>query len=171
MFTVFKDNFQRHALLRAITFILLGIAIVINPSLFFQFVAYIVAGYFIIMGISNIYADYRSRKQSGSFGIGLVSGVLFFILAFAVLFFASTIVSILPFLLGLTVLANGLFQLVVSLNNRKVGWIIYSVIILIAGLTLTFNPFGSLLVLFQVFGFLLIFMGISEVVSHFQNHS
>lgn len=168
MFTTFKDNLQKHALLRAIVFIILGIAIAINPSVFFQFVAYLIAGYFTIIGLIHIYGDYKAQKATGSFGFGLISGILLIVLAIAVLLFASRIVAILPFILGLVIILNGLFQLVASLNNRRTGWIIYSVLVLIAGLTLTFNPFASLLVLFQIFGFFLIIMGVSEVVSYFQ---
>jgi uncharacterized membrane protein HdeD (DUF308 family) len=48
-----------------------------------------------------------------------------------------------------------------------VAWIIYSVILVIGGALLLFNPFASLLILLQVFGFTLIAMGILEVIGYF----
>jgi len=85
-----------------------------------------------------------------------------------VFLFASAIVSILPILLGLMILANGAFQLFISLNTKSKGWSLYSVILLIGGLILLFNPFQSLMVLFQIFGGILIFMGISEIINYFK---
>ena len=79
------------------------------------------------------------------------------------------VVSILPFLLGISIVINGLVQLTFALNTRQTGALIYSILVLIAGAVLVFNPFKSLLVLMQVFGFILIFMGVIEIIGHFRN--
>ena len=168
MFVTFRENFQRHTLLRAAVFIVLGSGIVFNPSAFFQFVGYLIAGYLTLLGLINIYDDYKIKKQVGSFGLGLFSGIILIILALAFLFFAPVIVSSLPFLLGFAIAINGIFQLIMALNGKQLGWIIYSILVLIAGLVLVFNPFKSFIVLLQVFGLILIFMGISEVIAYFQ---
>ncbi|MEO2652521.1 DUF308 domain-containing protein, partial [Enterococcus mundtii] len=98
----------------------------------------------------------------------LFSAIAFLIFGLIVFLFASAIVSILPILLGLMILANGAFQLFISLNTKSKGWSLYSVILLIGGLILLFNPFQSLMVLFQIFGGILIFMGISEIINYFK---
>ncbi|WP_173674493.1 DUF308 domain-containing protein, partial [Staphylococcus aureus] len=67
------------------------------------------------------------------------------------------------------IVINGLVQLTFALNTRQTGALIYSILVLIAGAVLVFNPFKSLLVLMQVFGFILIFMGVIEIISHFRN--
>ncbi|MCG4307130.1 DUF308 domain-containing protein, partial [Enterococcus lactis] len=75
------------------------------------------------------------------------------------------IVSILPILLGLAVIINSLFQLFFSMNTKAKSWSVYSILLLIGGFVLLFNPFKSLMVLFQIFGFILIFMGIQEIIN------
>lgn len=79
--------------------------------------------------------------------------------------------SVLPILLGLSIISNGAFQLVLGLNTKSVAWIIYSVILVIGGALLLFNPFASLLILLQVFGYTLIAMGILEVIGYFMFRS
>ena len=160
MFQTFRENFRRHTLLRDAVFIVIGSAIVFNPGAFFQFVGYLIAGYLMLLGLINIYDDYKIKKQTGSWGLGFVTGLIFVVLAVAFLFFAPVIVSILPFLLGISIVINGLVQ---------TGALIYSILVLIAGAVLVFNPFKSLLVLMQVFGFILIFMGVIEIIGHFRN--
>lgn len=169
MFQTFRENFRRHTLLRDAVFIVIGSAIVFNPGAFFQFVGYLIAGYLMLLGLINIYDDYKIKKQTGSWGLGFVTGLIFVVLAVAFLFFAPVIVSILPFLLGISIVINGLVQLTFALNTRQTGALIYSILVLIAGAVLVFNPFKSLLVLMQVFGFILIFMGVIEIVGHFRN--
>ena len=82
--------------------------------------------------------------------------------------FAAAIVSLLPVILGLVIILKSLFQLFVGLNTRSKGWSAYSILLLIGGLILLFNPFKSVMILFQLFGGLLIFMGISEIISYFK---
>jgi uncharacterized membrane protein HdeD (DUF308 family) len=168
MLQTFKINFQRHTLVRAAVYIVLGSAIALKPTAFFHLVGYVIASYLVLMGLINIYDDYRVKKQTGSYGLGLVSGILFIILAAVFLLLASVIVSILPFLLGLVIAINGVSQLVMALNSKRFGWILYSAVVLLAGIILIFNPFKSFIVLFQVFGFILIFMGLSEVIGYFR---
>ncbi|MFW8578112.1 DUF308 domain-containing protein [Enterococcus entomosocium] len=171
MLVILKRNFKSHAILRAIIYIIFGIAITINPAGFFNFIGYVLAGYLTLIGLINILEDFKTRKESGHWGLGLFSGIFLLVLALVVLLFASTIASILPILLGLSIISNGAFQLVLGLNTKSVAWIIYSVILVIGGALLLFNPFASLLILLQVFGFTLIAMGILEVIGFFMFRS
>ncbi|WP_430606249.1 HdeD family acid-resistance protein [Enterococcus sp. DIV0180] len=163
-----KRNFKTYALVRAIIYIVLGVLIVINPRAVFNLIGYLITTYFCLLGIFNLFEDYKRKKQVGSWGFGLFSGIIFLILALVVLFFAPAIASILPILLGLAIICNGIFQLIMGLNMKSTPWLIYSVLLLIGGIVLLFNPFASLLVLFQIFGVILIVMGVSEAISFFK---
>ena len=166
----FFNQFQKYAILRGIAYTLVGIFALINPSIFFKAIIYFIAGYFVLMGIINCLAARKLHKETGSYGFSMASGLFFFLLALIVLFFSKAILSIIPFFLGLLVVVNGLSQLLQALNTpkRKGLWLIFSCIMLIAGLVLMFNPFKTLLVVCQVFGVLLIFNGLSELVNYFQ---
>ncbi|MFB8488831.1 HdeD family acid-resistance protein [Enterococcus durans] len=168
MFDMVRKNFQRYAFLRAAIYIIAGLAIVINPTAVLHFIGYLITAYFALLGLINILEAHKNKKQTGDWGFGLVSGIVFLIIALIVLVFASAIVSILPIILGLVIISNGLFQLFFGLNTKSKGWSLYSVLLLIGGLILLFNPFKSLMFLFQIFGAILIFMGISEIVSFFR---
>lgn len=100
-------------------------------------------------------------------------GILFLVVAAIVLIFAKLIISIIPFFLGLLVLLSGIRQLVQELNLRKqgissLGWFLFSLAMIVVGGVLVFNPFGSVLVLFQIFGAVLIVLAISEIIAYFQ---
>lgn len=171
MFEMIRTNFQRYALLRSAIYIIAGLAIVINPTAVFHFIGYLITAYFVLLGVLNLLEANKNRKQTGAWGFGLISGIAFFILALIVWVFAAAIVSLLPVILGLVIILKSLFQLFVGLNTRSKGWSAwsaYSILLLIGGLILLFNPFKSVMILFQLFGGLLIFMGISEIISYFK---
>lgn len=168
MFEMIRTNFQRYALLRSAIYIIAGLAIVINPTAVFHFIGYLITAYFVLLGILNLLEANKNRKQTGAWGFGLISGIVFFILALIVWVFAAAIVSLLPVILGLVIILKSLFQLFVGLNTRSKGWSAYSILLLVGGLILLFNPFKSVMILFQLFGGLLIFMGISEIITYFK---
>ena len=168
MFEMIRTTFQRYALLRSAIYIIAGLAIVINPTAVFHFIGYLITAYFVLLGILNLLEANKNRKQTGAWGFGLISGIGFFILALIVWVFAAAIVSLLPVILGLVIILKSLIQLFVGLNTRSKGWSAYSILLLIGGLILLFNPFKSVMILFQLFGGLLIFMGISEIITYFK---
>ena len=63
MFQTFRENFRRHTLLRDAVFIVIGSAIVFNPGAFFQFAGYLIAGYLMLLGLINIYDDYKIKNK------------------------------------------------------------------------------------------------------------
>lgn len=166
---MFELNFKRYAFLRAVIYIILGISIVINPRTVFNFIGYFITTYFILFAIINIFEAYRNKKVTKIWSLGLFNGIVFIIAGFTVWIFSAAIVSILPIILGLMIISNGLFQIFLGLNNAKPKiWGLYSIFLLISGFIILFNPFQSLMVLFQIFGVTLFFMGIQEIISCFK---
>ncbi|MFV0560806.1 MAG: HdeD family acid-resistance protein [Enterococcus sp.] len=167
----FLGTFKDHAPLRAAIYLIGGIMILINPDGVFQIIVYLISGYIALLGIINCISGFKMKKQSGSYGLGLANGLIQIFLAILLLVFARTLVSVLPFILGLLIVLNGVLSFIQSLNGspRSMGWLIYSVLLTIAGVVLVFNPFQSTMFLFQIFGTLLIIMGISEGIGFFKN--
>ncbi|MGM9902594.1 hypothetical protein A5844_000096 [Enterococcus sp. 10A9_DIV0425] len=168
MFDIIRRNFQRYAFLRAAIYIIAGLAIIVSPTTVFNFIGYLITAYFVLLGVINLVEAYKNKQRTGVWGFALISGLAFLVIGLIVFLFASAIVSILPIILGLIIIANGCLQLFIGLNTHSKGWSIYSILLLIGGLILLFNPFQSLMVLFQIFGGILLLMGISEIITFFK---
>lgn len=169
----FIKKLQKYQLLRAVFYALVGILILLQPRPFFNVIVYIVAAYFVFLSIVNLISAWREKKATGYYGSEMTIGILFLVVAAIVLIFAKLIISIIPFFLGLLVLLSGIRQLVQELNLRKqgissLGWFLFSLAMIVVGGVLVFNPFGSVLVLFQIFGAVLIVLAISEIIAYFQ---
>lgn len=75
MFETIKQNIQKYALLRAAVYIISGIAIVLNPSAVFHFIGYLITAYLVLLGLLNLFEAYRFKRKTGSWSIGLFSGL------------------------------------------------------------------------------------------------
>ena len=91
MFETIKQNIQKYALLRAAVYIISGIAIVLNPSAVFHFIGYLITAYLVLLGVLNLFEAYRFKRKTGSWSIGLFSGLFFLICALIVYAFAPAI--------------------------------------------------------------------------------
>ena len=124
-------------------------------------------------GAKNCYNAYRFKQRMGYYDSRMSSGVGLLIAALVVFFLSKLLLSFLPIIIGLGVLISGISQLMMNLNIQQavghhIGSIIYSILIIIAGLTILLNPFTGVLVVIQFGGAILIVMGITAIINHFR---
>ena len=90
-----------------------------------------------------------------------------------VFFFAETLASLLPILIGALFLFGGIIRLIQALGYRQsmagrwLWFLIGSLLWIGVGILMLTNPFSSLLVLFQLFGGILIAIAILELFLYF----
>ncbi|GCF93616.1 membrane protein [Enterococcus florum] len=167
-------SLRRSSRIKAVVHLVLGTAILLWPQSIFDFFSYILFFYMVAMGGVQLYRSSREQKIIEGVDFQRTGGIFLLVAAFFILIFARGIVSILPILFGLIILLFACTQAVQSWNARirgfaSTGQLIYSILMIIAGLSLLFNPFNSLMLLFRFFGFLLVTMSITEF-NHFRQN-
>lgn len=171
MRTVF-DKLAQSALLRTILYIVLGVLVLIAPTLVMNIIVYLIAAVAIVMGIINLVNYFRHRTEGDS-GYGVVSGVLLVVLGIVMLIFSGAIISILNIFLGALLILGGAVNLARAfssgrtLGRQNIFLIIVNILVIIGGILIIVNPFGAAVILFRVFGAVLVVMGISELVTFF----
>lgn len=172
---MFIQRLERSTLLQAVVYLLLGILIVLYPRFFFDVLVYLIAGYLGIVGLWTLVQGLRQRQ--GGLPPAFFVGIIYVILALVVFFFAETLASLLPILIGVLFLFGGIIRLIQALGFRKtmagrwLWFLIGSLLWIGVGLLMLINPFSSLLVLFQLFGGILIAVGVIELVLYFMIRS
>lgn len=166
----FLESIKKYGYLRSACYLILGIATFISPRSVFRGIVYIVFFYLLILGIVQIIRGLQAKKYTGNVGFETTGGITRIIIAFFLLVFSKAIISILPMFLGFIILIFAIGQFMQSWAARRNGFpvtgrVIYSGLMIIAGFFLLFNPFSSLMLLFQIFGFLLITMAVSEFIN------
>lgn len=166
----FMKKMAQYDLLRGIILGIMGIVILWKPGLIFNGIVYLIAAYLAFMGLLNLYTVIREK---GDYAGAYAPGIFLLLGALAVIVLAKPIVSFIPFLLGLFVLIGGIRQLLQEIQlhregTARLGWLIFSVLLMAAGGLLFFNPFASVLLMFRIFGGILIATAIAAVISYFQ---
>ena len=150
-------------------FVILGLILIIFTKVSLDLVAYIIASILILNGVLNITDDYKQFKIFYFFD-GFTSGLLSIIFGIIIIANPNYIAIIMPIMLGLWFILGSTFKLRMALalkDSKKTAWIIsyiLSILTIIIGLCLIFNPMVGALTLTRVIGFFSIVYGISDIV-------
>ena len=157
------------SLITSIIFIILGLILILFTKLSLDLIGYIVAVLLIINGVLNVTDDYKQFKVFYFFD-GFTSGLLSIIFGIIIIANPNYIAMIMPIMIGLWFIISSTFKLRMALalkDSTKTGWIlpyILSILTIIMGLCLIFNPGIGTLSIVQVIGFITILYGICDVI-------
>lgn len=164
--------------LLAIGYALLGLFFIIWPGTSVQAICWIVGIGALIYGAVCFINYIRMRRRDQiSFTSELFFGVTFTALGAFCLITPSTVVSILPFLLGLVLLLDAVGKFQRALQMRSVGfpywWVslVFAVCVLLLAVTLLFNPFGAVKFTMIFFGACLLADGLADLIYLFSTRA
>ncbi|QIL46741.1 hypothetical protein G7081_06450 [Vagococcus coleopterorum] len=168
------DQLRNYSLTRSIIYIVLGIVILFAPLAVKKVLFYLISAYLGFFGIMNLVTAFKRKQETGNlFGIEFIIGAMLILLAIINIVFMDLITKSIPIILGVLLILNALIQLSLGASIKEVNpkyrltIIIYSVMVLIAGITLIFNPFGTDTTMLRVFGTVLVVMGAAELLNHY----
>ncbi|PMD71421.1 DUF308 domain-containing protein [Companilactobacillus nuruki] len=164
-------QFQLYRWLRFIFLLIAGVLIVVAPIKSFDIIIYIVSSYIAIYGILSIIDGLSIRRTTGenNIAIGLGIGALF--LSLGVLFLAHFLVTLVPPVLGIVLLVNGINQYRDSHEMAKRVHVIpfldylYSALLVVAGIVFILNPSKTIIFIYQLFGLSLIILAFFEIIN------
>lgn len=152
-----------------VAFALCGIIIALFPTKSMTAVSYIAGGIILINGIIRIFGYFCDDLYSLAFQFDLALGIFSVIFGAVFLIHPVWLFSILPFLLGLFVLINGLFVLQTSIDSKRFGmkywWILLGFAVVSAGfgIALLFNPFAGAKMLTVLIGVAMFAVGSCKI--------
>lgn len=144
-------------ILQAAGYVLLGLVLVIRPDMSVKMICYGCGICAVAYGLLHM-LQYRRNETRGR----LALGVTFFALGVFCLITPQTVVSFLPFLLGVVLILDGIGKIQRALDLRVLdfsGWVrllVFGLILLGLGALLLFNPFGAVKMSMMFFGICLI---------------
>ena len=147
-------------ILQAAGYILLGLFLVLKPDTSVRAICYgcgvIAAAY----GLLHV-LQCRKGKAKGE----LILGVIFIALGVFCLITPQTVVSFLPFLLGVVLMLDGISKIQRALD--AIGWgklLTIGILLMIVGVALLFNPFGAVKMTMVFFGACLLIDGALDLL-------
>ena len=168
----FFTKFKSEMFFRSIVMIIAGIILLLFPATTQNTIAYVISVVLVINGIIKIIGYFRGSGENSEglneYSSGLVVGILYIVFAALV---SKILISIIPIILGIFVLASGLIkldqgiQLIRANRGNAVGVMVMAGITIVAGILAIFNPFSTGNILLRVIGAGLLFGGITDLIS------
>lgn len=157
------------SLITSIAFIIFGLVLILFTKKELDIIGYVASILLIINGILNVTDDYKQFKVFYFFD-GFTSGLLSIIFGIIIISNPDHIALIMPIMIGLWIIINSTFKLRMALalkDSSKTNWIlpyVLSILTIIVGLCLIFNPEIGTFGIASVIGFLVILYGVCDII-------
>lgn len=115
-----------------------------------------------VLGIVRLVKYYVDKKHGRGWVLDAVGGVALLIVAALFVLHPRFIISLLPYILGLTLVAAGVGAL---LSRNRFGSVLLPILTIVLGVVFLFNPFEAGVVFTRIFGVALTILGIIRVIS------
>lgn len=166
-----KNKFQKMfiaSLVSSILFLLLGLFLVLMPDTTLSLISYLLGSIILIIGIINLIHYFKSNEQA--FKIELVLGIICIVIGLFIILNPKFIVSIIPLIIGIYIVTTSIVKLEYALSLKKhnsdsyLVSLILTIITLICGIILIFNPFKGAVVITRIVGFFILVYSIIDIV-------
>ncbi|MGR3742415.1 DUF308 domain-containing protein [Companilactobacillus sp. DQM5] len=167
----FSTQFHLYRWLRILFLFATGLIIVINPTESLDFIVYFVSTYLFIFGLIAIADNIKLYKIAKTDSISLTLGVGSIILSIVTLFIAKFLMLLIPVILGIILIFNGINQFRDSNEDRQfvnvTPWLdyLYSLLMIALGLIFILNPMNIVNLFFWLFGAGLIILSVFELIN------
>ena len=171
----FKDIFARLRkawIFSSVLSILLGLVLLLFPTITIQVVCYMLGGLAIVYGIGRVIRYIRQGEAYPELFRGdLMIGLFLIVIGLFIVFRIEFVAGFIPVIFGIALLASGIGEVQRSMDAKRAGYERWLFIMVLASLTIVFglvlvlNPFASAQVAVAVIGASLIYDGISDVVT------
>ena len=155
--------------------IIVGLILVINPQASASFILNIVGIGFLLFGIYKLACYYMLKSRDNIYAnhnYDLQSGLGYILIGLSLMVFKNFFISLLPMVLGLSVILmslgkiNAAYQLH-KLNFNSNVYLLLSLIGLVLGIFIIFNPLRLTKLFFRVVGLCLIYNGASDIWAYY----
>ncbi len=165
-------EFKWNMILAALIYIALGVVLLMWPDFTSRAICTVLGGMLLVYGVFQVIGFFTKGTDGWSWAVvDLLVGLCALGLGVFALLNPEAVLSVLPIALGAVVVVDSCVSLKRALQLRELGmekwWIIclLAVITALFGLLVVFNPFASLTVLVRIIGAVLIYEGVSDIVT------
>ncbi|MCR5753337.1 MAG: DUF308 domain-containing protein [Acetatifactor sp.] len=159
------------ALLRGLLYIVLGVVALVIPETMERTLGYLIAVALILAGAVSMIAYLLRDAFQNYYHNDFMYGMVIIAVGIAVLYKVEVVVSLIPFMLGLMILASGFVKLqdVIDMKRMEygnwIGMLVLAVANVILGIVVILNPFKTATLLFKMLGIGLLVCGAIDMIT------
>lgn len=156
-----------------IVYFILGLLMVIFPSVISNIINYIIGGLLILFGVDYIIRYLGNNKVTTYSKYSLIIGVVPIICGLFLIFNTQILVSIIPFVAGIVIIMDAIEKLKHAIDLKKMNldewWInlVIAILFMIFGIIIIMNPFKTAELLIRILGIFLLVDCFADVWNNF----
>ena len=156
-------------IIASILMIVLGIVLLIFPSLSLSVITNMIGIAAIIGGLFSIIKYFTLDLKDSFYRNDFLFGIIILTLGILIMFKPAFFISLIPFILGIAIIFSGFVKLQDGIDAKRMGYdgsilyIILAIIDIIFGIVILFDPFSAAGVMFMIIGIGLIYSGVSDL--------
>ena len=165
-------QYSKYNILVSLALIILSIFLIVKPLESLNTIMVIIGIVLIIAGIVQLISFFSIEKELRAFSIKLILGIISIILGIIVIVNTNSINAILTGVIGAWMILHSIIKLQIAFNLRELAnsnWkaiALLSIITLLLGVLIIFNPFGTIITIGRISGIMLL---ISEAINLFES--
>lgn len=166
-FNKFKISF----IVSAVITFLFGLVLIIFPQQTSSVMCYIFGGLLLLLGIVLIVKFFSVRSTSSLFSVTLVAGLILSAIGIFLLAYQNIVISMIPFVFGIFIAVDGLINIqrsIILCKHSFKAWyfaLALSILSVVLGIVLIFNPFDAAIVMIRFIGISFVFNGLLDLWS------
>ena len=165
-------RYSKYTVLLSLVLIIMSIFLIAKPEEFLNTIMILIGILLIVSGIIQIISYFSSPKELKAFSLKLLLGFISIILGIIVIVNTSLINTILTGIIGAWIIIQSIIKLQIAINLKEMAnnnWkavVILSILTLILGIIIIFNPFGAIIAIGRISGITLL---VSECINLFES--
>lgn len=160
---------MNYSVIRSICSIVIGLLLVVWPEAAVGYLVIAIGALFLVPGLVSIFA-YVMNRNKGKVPFPIVS-VGSFLFGLWLMVSPAFFVGILMYVLGIVLVFAGVSQIINLMNFRSwaqvsMGYFVFPVLILVAGMVVLLNPFTAVAIPFIILGVSCMVYGITDIINN-----
>lgn len=163
MLEKFLKKSTRQDMIISIIFIVLGIAIIVNPNIVISFLSFILGGIFIIVGIMKV-SEFISTGKTSNYLLAM--GISAIIIGIIIMFSSKVILSLFGIIIGIWIIYAGLANLQTAILWKEYTSRIWLLSVMLSVITIIVGIYvlANLNIIMNIIGFIILMYGIINIL-------
>ena len=168
----YMKRYAKGSIILSICFVILSLFLIFKPDTSLNVVFICLGIFLVILGIIHTVSYFSSTKETKTFSFELIEGLICIILGMVIVFNPNMIKAFLPVMVGCWIITNCVLKIQFAFNLKSSdnpSWkiiLISSILNLIFGIVMVFNPFATMAALTIICGVALL---VSELINIFES--
>ena len=164
-------NFFKSSIISSLGLAILGILLIFYSEVTIVSISYIIGAILVAIGVVALLKYIRSFSSGTQNGLDIVYGIVTVILGIIIITNPKEIAGIIPFVVGIVIIissANKLqysFELKRDNNDLWKSTMFLSIITMLCGILLIFNPFKGAVFITKIVGILILLYAVLDLIS------